>query len=82
MKNYRVLYIFIFCALLSACSSDNKYKLLAANDNMTCISEFKETCIEIINNKCNHSSNILREENFEYIFQPNKYIISFVCISK
>ncbi len=49
---------------------------------MTCISEFKETCIEIINNKCNHSFNILREENFEYIFQPNKYIISFICINK
>ena len=82
MKNYKILFTFIFYVLLSGCSSNNEYKLLIADNNMTCISEFKETCIEIVNNKCRSSFSILREENFEYIFEPNKYIIAFICTNK
>ena len=82
MKLYQNLFVFILCTVLLGCSSNNEYKLLVADDNMTCISETKERCIEIINNKCNSSFKTLREENFEYIFEPNKYIISFICANK
>jgi len=82
MKLYQNLFVFILCTVLLGCSSNNEYKLLVADDNMTCISEAKERCIEIINNKCNSSFKTLREENFEYIFEPNKYIISFICANK
>ena len=82
MKLYQNLFVFILCTVSLGCSSNNEYKLLVADDNMTCISEAKERCIDIINNKCNYSFKTLREENFEYIFEPNKYIISFICASK
>ncbi len=82
MKNKKIVNIFVFCVLLSSCSSDDQHKLLVTNNSTTCISEFKETCIEIINNKCNHSFNILREDHYEYYFKPDKYIISFICTNK
>ena len=74
-------FLFISCTLLLGCSSQDIGKLMISKEKSICLSEFKDTCMKLANQKCNNSYSIVREEYVDnYWFgDDDQYIVTFVC---
>jgi len=74
-------FLFILCILLLGCSSQDTGKIMISKEKSICLSEFKDTCMKLANQKCNNSYSIVREEYIDnYWFgDDDQYIVTFVC---
>ena len=73
-------FLFISCTLLLGCLSQDIGKLMISKEKNICLSEFKDTCVKLANQKCNNSYLIVREEYIDnYWFSDDQYIVTFIC---
>ena len=56
-------------------------ELMISKEKIICLSELKDTCVKLADQKCNNNYSVLREEYKDnYWFgDDDQYIVTFVC---
>ena len=80
--------LFLSIFILSACATKDlpssatavKAKLIISGEEMMCLSEEEEECLEVAKNKCmTNEYVVIREEVEDNTFENDKYILTFKC---
>ena len=73
-------FLFVSCTLLLGCTSQDTGKLMISKEKIICLSELKDTCVKLADQRCNNNYLVIREEYRDnYWFSDDQYIVIFVC---
>tara|TARA_Y100000590_G_scaffold144935_1_gene166615 strand:+ start:277 stop:543 length:267 start_codon:yes stop_codon:yes gene_type:complete len=85
----KTIYTLLFMLItLSACATKDlpssatstKAKLIMSGEQMMCLSEEEEECLELAKNKCmSKEFMVIREEVEDNTFENDKYLLTFKC---
>ena len=79
MKTFNY-FLFVSCTLFLGCTSQDTGKLMIYKEKIICLSELKDTCVKLADQKCNNNYSVIREEYRDnYWFSDDQYIVTFVC---